>query len=197
MMWLQGLSVSCKLMAGFAFPRSFRARAFNPLWNHYRCADGQWLALAMLQADRYWPAFADAIGRPELAADPRFESAGARAKHAAECVAILDAAFASQPRAEWLRRLREHGGDFIFTLVNSVDDLPADPQVRQNDYVVGFDHPAHGPMQMIGVPVRLSATPGAVRAPAPELGQHTEEVLLEVIGLDWERIGRLREQGVI
>jgi crotonobetainyl-CoA:carnitine CoA-transferase CaiB-like acyl-CoA transferase len=197
MMWLQGLSVSCKLMAGFAFPRSFRGRAFNPLWNHYRCADGQWLALAMLQSDRYWPDFAGAIGRPELAADTRFESAAARAKHAAECVAILDEAFASGPRADWLRRLREHPGDFIFTQVNSVDDLPADPQVRLNDYVVGFDHPAHGPTHVIGVPVRLSATPGAVREPAPELGQHTEEVLLEVLGLDWERIGRLREQGVI
>ena len=46
-------------------------------------------------------------------------------------------------------------------------------------------------------PVRLSATPGAVRAPAPELGQHTEEVLLEVLGFEWEQIGRLREQGVI
>jgi crotonobetainyl-CoA:carnitine CoA-transferase CaiB-like acyl-CoA transferase len=50
---------------------------------------------------------------------------------------------------------------------------------------------------MLGVPVRLSATPGAVRAAAPELGQHTEELLLEVLGLDWEQIGRLREQGVI
>jgi crotonobetainyl-CoA:carnitine CoA-transferase CaiB-like acyl-CoA transferase len=197
MTWLQGLSVSCKLMAGFAIPRSFRARAFNPLWNHYRCADGKWLALAMLQPDRYWADFARAIGRPELATDPRFESAAARAKHLPECVAILDEAFASRPRAEWLRHLREDAGDFIFTQVNAVDDLPEDPQVRANDYVVQFDHPAHGPTSMLGVPVRLSATPGAVRAPAPELGQHTEEVLLEVLGFDWEQIGRLREQGVI
>ena len=197
MTWLQGLSVSCKLMAGFAIPRTFRARAFNPLWNHYRCADGKWLALAMLQPDRYWADFARAIGQPDLATDPRFESMAARAKHAAECVAILDDAFASRPRDEWMRLLREDAGDFIFTQVNAVDDLPADAQVRANDYVVEFDHPAHGPTPMLGIPVRLSATPGAVRAPAPELGQHTEEVLLEVLGFEWERIGRLREQGVI
>jgi crotonobetainyl-CoA:carnitine CoA-transferase CaiB-like acyl-CoA transferase len=197
MAWLQGLSVSCKLMAGFAFPRSFRARAFNPLWNHYRCADGKWLALAMLQPDRYWADFARAIGRPDLATDPRFESSAARAKHAPACVAILDEAFASRPRAEWLQVLREDAGDFIVTHVNAVDDLPEDPQVRANDYVVQFDHPDHGRTQMLGVPVRLSATPGAVRTPAPELGQHTEEVLLEVLGFEWEQIGRLREQGVI
>jgi crotonobetainyl-CoA:carnitine CoA-transferase CaiB-like acyl-CoA transferase len=197
MVWLQGLSVSCRLMAGFAFPRSFRARAFNPLWNHYRCADGKWLALAMLQSDRYWPDFARAIGRPELATDARFASAAARAQHAAEGVAILDEAFASRPRAEWLKLLRGDAGDFIFTQVNSVDDLPEDEQVRRNDYVVEFDHPAHGATNVVGLPVRLSATPGAVRAPAPELGQHTEEILLELPGFDWERIGRLRELGVI
>jgi crotonobetainyl-CoA:carnitine CoA-transferase CaiB-like acyl-CoA transferase len=151
----------------------------------------------MLQPDRYWADFARAIAQPDLATDPRFESMAARAKHAAECVAILDDAFASRPRDEWMRLLREDAGDFIFTQVNAVDDLPADAQVRANDYVVEFDHPAHGPTPMLGIPVRLSATPGAVRAPAPELGQHTEEVLLEVLGLEWEQIGRLREQGVI
>ena len=81
--------------------------------------------------------------------------------------------------------------------MNSVDDLPQDPQVRANDYVVDFDHPSHGKTQVIGVPVRLGATPGAVRLPAPELGQHGEEILLELLGYDWERIGVLRERGVI
>ena len=96
MLFLQGLSVSMKLMAGVAMPRSFRARAFNPLWNHYRCADGKWIAFAMLQSDRYWPDFARVIGRPELAADARFENLRVRAANAAECVALIDAAFASE-----------------------------------------------------------------------------------------------------
>jgi crotonobetainyl-CoA:carnitine CoA-transferase CaiB-like acyl-CoA transferase len=197
MMWLQGLSIACRLMAGRAFPRTFRSRAWNPLWNHYRCADGKWLALAMLQADRYWPDVARVIGRPELATDPRFADAGARAKHSAECVAILDQAFASRPRDEWLRILREDAGDYIFTLVNAVDDLPEDEQVRANDYVVEFDHPAHGPTPMLGLPVRLGATPGSVRAPAPELGQHNEEILFDLLGYGWDRIARLREEKVI
>jgi len=190
MTYLQGLSVSMKLMAGIAMPRSFRARAFNALWNHYRCADGNWLALAMLQADRYWPDLARIIGRPELAEDSRFCDMGARASNSEACVAILDEAFAQKPRDEWVRILREDESDLIYTIVNTVDDLPEDPQVKANDYIVDFDHPQHGPTQVVGVPVGLSQTPGSVRAPAPELGQHTEEVLLEVLGS--ARCGRKR-----
>jgi crotonobetainyl-CoA:carnitine CoA-transferase CaiB-like acyl-CoA transferase len=81
--------------------------------------------------------------------------------------------------------------------VNSVDDLPDDPQVRSNEYIVDFEHPQYGTIQTVGLPVRLGETPGAVREPAPELGQHTEQVLLDVLGWDWERIASLRESGVI
>lgn len=197
MMTLQGLSVSSQLMMGWPIPRQARARAGNPLWNHYRCADGKWLALAMLQPDRYWADLCDALGRPELARDERFADLKSRARNAETCVAILDEVFAARPRAEWMEILRRHPGDFIYTVVNSIGDLPDDPQVRANDYVVDFDHPGHGPTRMLGVPVRLSETPGGVRAAAPEFGQHTEEVLLDVLGWDWDAIARLREQGVI
>jgi len=197
MLFLQGLSVSMKLMAGVAMPRTFRARAMNPLWNHYRCQDDQWLALAMLQADRYWADFARAIGRPELATDARFRDLNVRAANAAACVAVLDATFATKPRAEWIRILREDPGDYIFTIVNRVDELPDDPQVQANDYIVTIDHPQCGPTKMVGVPVHLSETPGSVRTPAPELGQHTEEVLMDVLGFDWDRISALREKQVI
>jgi crotonobetainyl-CoA:carnitine CoA-transferase CaiB-like acyl-CoA transferase len=197
MAFLQGLSVSMKLMAGMAMPRNFRSHAFNPLWNHYRCADDQWLALAMLQADRYWPDVARLIGRPELATDPRFETMEARAGNAEPCVALLDAAFAEKTRDEWLTCFREDESDLIYTIVNTVDDLPEDPQVMANNYVVELEHPHHGPTKMVGVPVGLSKTPGSVRAAAPELGQHTEDVLLNVLGWDWDRISALVEAEVI
>jgi crotonobetainyl-CoA:carnitine CoA-transferase CaiB-like acyl-CoA transferase len=197
MTWLQGLSISSKLMMGGAFPRTFRSQAFNPLWNHYRCQDGKWLALAMLQPDRYWAHFARAIDRPELADDPRFATQMNRATNRIECVAILDSAFASRPRAAWMAHLSESPGDFIFTIVNEPGDLATDPQVLANQYVVDFDHPQHGKTRVLGMPVRLSATPGSVRLAAPELGQHTEEILLDVLGLDWERISTLRDHKVI
>jgi crotonobetainyl-CoA:carnitine CoA-transferase CaiB-like acyl-CoA transferase len=196
MMMLQGLNVHARLLMGFQIPRSFRARAGNPLWNHYRCGDGKWLALAMLQPDRYWKDFCHAIGRPALLDDARFQTLVGRAQHAAEIVAALDETFATRPRDEWLRILHEAPGDFIFTRVNSLDELPDDPQVRANDYVVDFEHPTYGTTQVLGVPVRLSETPGGVRLPAPEHGQHTEEILLG-LGYDWDRISELRATGVI
>jgi crotonobetainyl-CoA:carnitine CoA-transferase CaiB-like acyl-CoA transferase len=196
MSFLQGLSLSCKLMAGFAFPRTFRAKAPNALWNHYRCADDKWLALGMLQSDRYWKDLCRALGRAELGDDPRFVDFRKRTENAGDCVGFLDAIFATRPRADWMKILHD-GGDFIFTVVNSVDDLPTDPQMRINGYIVDIDHPQFGKTPMVGVPVRLSETPGSVRDPAPELGQHTELLLTELLGYDWDRISALREKGVI
>ncbi len=197
MAMLQGLSLSGKLMMGFPLPRSFRNKAGNPLWNHYRCQDDKWLALAMLQPDRYWSDFCVALGRPELAEDERFAELRARGANAEACIEILDEAFASKPREAWLETLRESPGDFIFTVVNSIDDLPDDPQMLANDYIVDFEHPQHGTTQVMGMPVRLSETPGQVRTPAPELGQHTEEVLLDVLGFDWDKLTDLRKREII
>jgi crotonobetainyl-CoA:carnitine CoA-transferase CaiB-like acyl-CoA transferase len=112
-------------------------------------------------------------------------------------VAILDAAFATRDRDAWVEHLRGAPGDFIFTIVNDPNDVVDDPQARVNGYVVDFDHPQHGTIGQIGLPVRLSETPGSLRAPAPELGQHSEEILLDLLGYDWDRISALREKGVL
>jgi crotonobetainyl-CoA:carnitine CoA-transferase CaiB-like acyl-CoA transferase len=196
MTWLQGLSVAARLMMGFAIPRQPRACASNPLWNHYRCADDKWLSLGMLQPDRYWADLCRVLGRPELGSDPRFVDLRVRAANAGECVAALDEIFATQTRDHWLRVLRR-GGDFIFTIVNSVDDLPDDPQVQVNRYVQDFEHPAFGPTKVVGLPVRLSETPGSIRAPAPEFGQHTEQLLTDLLGYGWDDVDRLRREEVI
>ncbi|MCX8072133.1 MAG: CoA transferase [Candidatus Binatia bacterium] len=196
MIWLQGLSVSSRAMMGFAIPRLPRKYAANPLWNHYRCQDGLWICLGMLQPDRYWADFVRALGHPELATDPRFVDLRARAAHAAEAVDLLDRIFATRPRAEWVEILRK-GGDFIFTVVNTVDDLPDDPQVVANDYIVPFDHPRFGPTKVVGLPVQLSATPGSIRLPAPEFGQHTEQVLIDLLGYTWDEVAALKEREVI
>jgi crotonobetainyl-CoA:carnitine CoA-transferase CaiB-like acyl-CoA transferase len=196
MAWLQGLSLSAKLMLGFALPRMPRAGAINPLWNHYRCGDDKWLALSMLQPDRYWGKLCEVLGIPQAATDPRFATMGERAANAAACVALLDEVFATRPRAEWIARLAP-SGDFIVSVVNAVDDLPDDPQVLANGYVAPFEHPVHGATRVVGMPVRLSETPGTVRLPAPEFGQHTEQILLDVLGYGWDDIARLRDAEVI
>jgi crotonobetainyl-CoA:carnitine CoA-transferase CaiB-like acyl-CoA transferase len=196
MMTLQGLSVAARLTVGMAIPRVARKQAKNPLWNHYRCEDGRWLALGMLQPDRYWADLCHALSHPGLATDARFADLRARAENAEAAIQILDAIFATKPRAEWVDILGR-SGDFIFTAVNSVDDLPDDPQVRANGYVTEFDHPGFGWTEVMGIPVRLSETPGKVRLPAPECGQHTEEILTGLLDYSWEHIATLREREII
>ena len=196
MMALQGLNVVARTIMGKEFPRNTRVNAFNPLWNHYRCADDKWISLAMLQPDRYWKDFCQTIGKPELIEDPRFTDARTRGKNAAALIAIFDEVFATRPRDQWMRALKQ-GGDFIYTVVNSVSDLPDDPQVRANNYVVDYEHPALGSMKLLGMPVKLSATPGDPRGHAPELGEHTETLMTEMLGYSWDEVARLRESNVI
>jgi len=195
---LQGLNLSSRLMMGAAFPRVARSDSGNPLWNHYRCADERWIALGMAQAGRHWPAFCRAIGQAQLLEDPRFrEMSWNNPSQARAAVAILDEVFAGRPSPEWLAILREASPDFIISPVNSVDDLPDDPQMRVNDYVVNFEHPQFGSTRMAGFPVGFSETPCSIRNAAPEFGQHTEEILLDMLGYDWERIADLRRLEVI
>ncbi len=194
---LQGLNLSCKLIVGTEFQRTYRKKAPNSLWNHYQCGDGKWICLAMAQADRYWSDFCAALGIRELEKDPRFENIQVRAQHSEELIEILDRVFASKPRDDWMKVLKTAKGDFIYTVVNTVSDLPQDPQMIANEYTVDFNHPSMGPIKEVGMPVRLSKTPGKIRSGAPEFGQHTEEVLTHLLGYFWEEAAKLKEEEVI
>jgi crotonobetainyl-CoA:carnitine CoA-transferase CaiB-like acyl-CoA transferase len=196
MIALQGLNVSMRGIMGKEFPRNTRDDAYNPLWNHYKCADGLWICLGMLQTDRYWKDFCTALEIPELIEDAKFKDMRSRSKNHRELVKILDGVFATRPRAEWLKILKE-GGDFIYTVVNRVTDLPDDPQVQANGYVVDFEHPSVGMTKLVGVPVILSETPGNARGRAPELGENTETILTEMLGYTWDDVARLHDDGVI
>jgi len=196
MMALQGLNVTMRTIMGKEFAKNTREESFNPLWNHYRCADGKWLALAMLQPDRYWKDFCTTMGMPELTSDARFADMRSRGKNARELIPILDKKFVEKPRDEWMKALKA-GGDFIYCVVNSVTDLPDDPQVKANEYIVDHEIPGIGKTQVLGMPVRLSATPGQPRGHAPELGEHTELLLTELLEYSWDDVAHLREANVI
>jgi crotonobetainyl-CoA:carnitine CoA-transferase CaiB-like acyl-CoA transferase len=196
MSWLQGLSLSSRLMLGAEMPRFSRQFAFNPLWNHYRCKDDRWIAFAMAQADRWWKDFVRVLGRPDLADDERYGTMMQRGMSAGELIAVFDGVFATRSAAEWAQAL-DDGGDFIFTLVNSVSDLPDDPQVRANGLIASVEHPTGGATEMLGFPVGLSATPPRIAGAAPEHGQHTEQILVDELGYDWSAVGALKDKRVI
>jgi crotonobetainyl-CoA:carnitine CoA-transferase CaiB-like acyl-CoA transferase len=193
-MLLQHLGLTRFLTTGAYVPPTSHLEVFNPLFSVYRCRDERWLALACLQADRYWSDVCAVLGLGALEHDPRFDVMERRNARGRELVPLLDQAFASAPRERWLAELAAR--QVPVAPVNDYADLVKDPQVLANDYLTELDHPVLGRVQEVGVPIKLSATPGHVRHSAPELGQHTEEVLLET-GFSWEDIRAFREQGVV
>ena len=196
MMTLQGLAISWMLYCGKEIEIERREKALNPLWSYYECKDHKWLALGMNQSDRYWPFACKALGIQHLEHDPRFNSGENRETNCRELIPLLDEVFITRDRAEWMRVLKESGGT-IFAPVNTTSDLIDDPQVIANNYIIECNHEVLGPVKVPGIPVRFSKTPGEVKCEAPEFGQHTEEVLIEMCGYSWDDILELKTEEVI
>lgn len=181
-------------MMGIVPPGSVMAAARNPLYYVYQDRDGKWFAVAALQADRFWPQFCKVFGIEELEKDPRFENQTIRGQNFDELKPRLLEIIRSKPRNEWLKALDEAG--IPVAPVNDFADLAVDPQVIANEYVVEIDDPIHGKVKVPGIPVKLSETPGKIERLANELGQHTEEVLMELCGYTWDDLAKLRDEGV-
>jgi crotonobetainyl-CoA:carnitine CoA-transferase CaiB-like acyl-CoA transferase len=185
------LILSAPAILGQEFPREIRAEAGNPLYNHYKAKDDKWFILAHLQPDRYWPNVCRALGMPELENDPRFNSIEARGEHAKELIAIIDKEFATKSRDEWFEIFKKEG--LIYTPIQTPTEVVNDPQALANNYVTWCDHPVLGRTKMVGFPWDFSETPASIRREAPEFGQHTEEILLE-LGYTWDDIVRFKKE---
>jgi crotonobetainyl-CoA:carnitine CoA-transferase CaiB-like acyl-CoA transferase len=164
----------------------------NPLVGIYTTGDKRMVMLNMLQGDRYWPAFCRALDREDLIDDPRYATFEARADHRAELGALIREAFASQPLAHWAQRLARE--ECVWTAVQTPLESAQDPQTVANGYLP--THPSAPEGRLVASPVQYNDGMLEVRSGAPELGQHTEEVLQE-LGMDWDEISRLKEEGVI
>jgi len=175
---LHGVNFAAPGVLGQEFPRLLRAEAGNPIYNHYKCADGKWIVIAHLQPDRYWPNVCKAMGLEELEHDPKFSTIEARHDNAKELVSILDKRFATKTRAEWMEIFKKE--NVIHTPVQSASEVFEDPQALANEYIIQVEHPVWGKIKMLGFPWTFRETPASVRREAPELGQHTEEILLEL-----------------
>ena len=163
-------------LLGTQQPRSGNTIDWYAPYNSYRCGDGGLIQLAC-HNDKFFSRLAEAIDRPELAADERFATNEARLRNRDDLDAAIGAFCAAAPRAEVLDRLWAF--DVIVGPVNGYDEVFNDPQVLHNEMVVDLDGP-DGPVRTSGVPLRFSATPGSVRRPPPGPGQHTEEILAEL-----------------
>jgi crotonobetainyl-CoA:carnitine CoA-transferase CaiB-like acyl-CoA transferase len=155
-------------------------------------ADGH-IAIVGVTPDRR-EAFFEAIGRAELVADERFAAPYYSPEVRHELFDLLSETFRARTAAEWAKILREI--DVRYAPVRDYTEVMQDEGVYANGYLERFEHPEWGEMPTMGFPIRLSETPARPGRIAPEIGQHTEEVLLE-IGLSWDEIAGLREARAI
>ncbi len=191
---LQTWEITHYLITGKMPRKAGRGLGLIPgLWFIFLCKDGKWIAIAGSQDPR-WPGFCRALDAEHLIDDPRFETAEKREENRDELVRILDDIFKERTAKEWLELL--HKEDQVVGPVNNYAEVMAHPHVKANDMLVTLDHHLGSKVNTVGNPIKLSKTPVEIRAADPVLGQHTEEVLLE-LGYTWDEITALRDKEVI
>ena len=190
MLWFQQLHVGAIKNTGEQLRPFDPANAANAFLNLYRCGDGEWLALGMTAMGKDdWFAFCDAIERPDLKDDERFARGRGRIEHAHELVAIISAAMAGRPRAEWIERITALG--LPCAPVRRLDELLADPALEAEEMLT--ETPSG--MQFVRAPFNIAGVPAATND-APEFAADTFAVLAEA-GLTPEEITELQEQGIV
>ncbi len=156
-------------------------------------ASDKWFNVAVGN-DSQFRRFADVIGAPELAPDPRFATNPSRVENRGELIAALAGHLERRPAQEWLDLF--HREKIPAGPINSIPEVFQDPQVLAREMVVEMPHPTAGSVRLVGSPLRLSATPVAYERHPPLLGEHTDEVLAE-LGVAEEEIAALRADGVV
>jgi crotonobetainyl-CoA:carnitine CoA-transferase CaiB-like acyl-CoA transferase len=152
----------------------------NPAMNNYTAGDGRRFWIVGLAGERHWPPLARAVGHPEWLDDPRFSTPSGRYRNATELIAALDEIFATKPLDAWAEVFAGEP-DFFWSPVNTIDELLADPQfVAAGGLVDVPDGDGEGTTTMLATPADFTVHAAAPRGRAPELGQHTDEILAEL-----------------
>jgi crotonobetainyl-CoA:carnitine CoA-transferase CaiB-like acyl-CoA transferase len=175
------------------FPRPHAPKPHNVLVSTYRTADDRFVALCMLQADKYWGKFCEVTGRPEWAADPRYASAALRNENIEECYAEMTALFRSRTLAEWREVLGRQDGQW--DVVQDVGELHQDVQVQANNLVQTVDYGDGTTIPLVAVPMLFDGEPMPARR-SPDLGANSDEVLAR-LGYDEDAIIDLKVKGVV
>ena len=183
--YINGNDTANTLVTGQTPPRHDRKAPRNPLWNHYETADGRWVFLVMIEADRYWKTFTTLLERPDLAEDERFADASVRFHNGRDLVEILDAVFKERTLAEWEERLNRDR--IIWAPVRTLAEAVRDENANATGMFATVDHPAYGKFKTVAPPFRMSGHAMTGDAPAPLLAVDTADVLAEA-GVDDETI---------
>ena len=187
-------NVASNYLVGGAEPRRLgNAHPNIAPYETFRARD-RWFALAAAN-ERQWGVLCDTIGQPDLKDDARFATNGARVCNRPALLKVLGEVFAAHDADEWLADLRQAG--LPCGPINAVPDVFDHPQAQARGLALEAEHPTAGPIRMTGFPYKLSGTPAKVRQPPPTLGQHTEEILVNLLGYSADRVATFREREII
>jgi crotonobetainyl-CoA:carnitine CoA-transferase CaiB-like acyl-CoA transferase len=190
--WASSVLGQAKLCGATFSERRPRERALNAVTNHYKCRDGRWIILSLLNEERQWPVLAKCMGREDLTTDPRFATKAGRHARSLELIGIFDQIFAGKELAEWRRIL--DGNGLVFGVVGILDDIPHDRQMLENEVLVPFE--GDDGMLTINSPIWVDGSDKRRPRHPPGIGQHSDEVLREA-GFDEAQIRQLRGSGAV
>ncbi|WP_296227625.1 CaiB/BaiF CoA transferase family protein [Ralstonia sp. UBA689] len=190
-LWSNGFMIQAALCGATIFPRPPRERLFNALTTYYRCKDDRWLILTILNEERQWPTLAKCLDIESLIDDSRFATQADRFKNSVELIAVLDAAFATRDRGEWRAILTAAG--LVFEIVAELADVVEDRQAIDNGFLLPIENDT---MMTVGSPFFVSSKPKTKPRKAPDVGQHSDEILREA-GYDPSEIADLRAGCVV
>ncbi|MFZ1908356.1 MAG: CoA transferase [Burkholderiales bacterium] len=194
--WSNSVMIQARLLGARFLERRPRedARSFTSVY--YRAGDRRLFKMVVVDTRRDWPKVCRAIGRPDLADDPRYATLEARLEEGRmrELIELCDRIFAGQPMPYWRRALEQ--ADVAYSLVANLDDVVADRQMAANGVFVEIDDPVLGRVRTVETPLQIEGQPKVTRTSAPRLGEHTRAILAE-IGLGAQEIDALAERRVV
>lgn len=190
--WTMATDLSAPLIDGRQPTKRGRNRLISALANRFRTGDDRWIVLNMPEP-RWWKPFVEAVGRPEWVEDPRFDTVKSRFDNMPELIAEIDAIFATRTLEEWGRTFDEAG--LIWGPASTLAELASDPQAEANGVFPTVQHPG-GTFRTVGVPFNIHGADVGPRGPAPDVGQHTTEVLTEA-GLTEGEVAALGAAGIV
>ena len=189
--WAASVLAQAKLCGATFRERRPRERALNAVTNHYKCKDGRWIILSLLNEEKQWPVLARILDRDDLVADERFATKAGRHQRSVELIKIFDEVFATKPLAEWRKLL--DGNGLVFGVVGILDDIPHDRQMLDNEVLVPFENDT---MLTINSPIWVDGTRKVQPRRPPGIGEHSDEILRQA-GYDEASIRKLRASGAV
>jgi crotonobetainyl-CoA:carnitine CoA-transferase CaiB-like acyl-CoA transferase len=189
--WAASVLAQAKLCGATFHPRRPRERALNAVTNHYKCRDGRWIMLSLLNEDRQWPTLARCLDREDFITDARFATKADRHARSVELIRCFDEIFVTRDLAEWRGIL--DGNGLVFGVVGILDDIPNDKQMLENEVLVPFENDT---MLTVNSPIWVDGSKKVQPRRPPELGEHSDEILRGA-GYDEAAIARLRSSGAV